>query len=313
MDERQTQIRERAGLEEARYNQDFIEFLRRFGTPILMVAAVIAGGYALRSHLQQRTADRTELAFTDLEASRGSATPSPDTLSAIAKDYEGVGSVSILARLEAADVLLEAARRGLRPGASLNAEGDPTTNDDILTEADRASTLEQARGLYQLAADEALKSDGKRILAAGALFGLAAVAESKGEWDLARSTYQRIVELVKGTAAERHGLTAQARMDFMDALKNAPALPAKASLPPLPPELQPPAPPAPVPVPVPAPAPADAPAPGAEPTAPPAPASEPVPTPAAEPVVPPATEPVTPPSTAPATPPAPAPTPPPGR
>jgi hypothetical protein len=48
MDERQTQIRERAGLEEARYNQDFIEFLRRFGTPILMVAAVIAGK---RQHL----------------------------------------------------------------------------------------------------------------------------------------------------------------------------------------------------------------------------------------------------------------------
>ncbi len=305
MDERQTQIRERAGLEEARYNQDFIEFLRRFGTPILLLVAVIAGGYALRSHLQQRTADRTEIAFMELEASRGSSTPSPDTLSAIAGEYEGVGSVSILARLDAADVLLEAARRGLRPGAKLNAEGDPTTNDDILTEADRASTLEQARGLYQLAADEALKSDGKRILAAGALFGLAAVAESKGEWDLARTTYQRIVELVKGTAAERHGATAQARMDFMEALKNAPGLPARSALPPLPPELQPLAPTPPVPEPALTPA--------ADPTATPVtpPGTEPVPAPATEPVTPPAVEPV--PVPAPVPTPTPVPTPAPGR
>ncbi len=292
MDERQTQIRERAGLEEARYNQDFIEFLRRFGTPILLLAAVVAGVYALRSHLNQRTADRAEIAFAELEASRGSGTPSPDTLRAVAGEYEGVGSVSILARLEAADVLLEAARRGLRPGAALNAEGDPTSNDDILTDADKATMLEQARELYQLAADEALKSDGKRIFASGALFGVAAVAESKGEWDLARSTYQRIVDLVKGTAAASHGATAQARMDFMDALKNAPALPARSALPPLPPELQPPAP-APVPAPAPDPAatptpvPAPTPAPGTEPVAPPAapeaPGTPPATTPPAEP------------------------------
>lgn len=282
MDERQTQIRERAGLEEARYNQDFIEFLRRFGTPILLVAALIAGGYALRSHLQQRTADRNEIAFADLEASRGSATPSPDTLRAIAADYEGVASVSILARLEAADVLLEAARRGLRPAAKLNAEGDPESNDDILTDADKAATLEQARELYQLAADEALKSDGKRILAAGALFGVAAVAESKGEWDVARATYQRIVDLVKGTAAASHGATAQARMDFMDALKSAPALPSRSSLPPLPPELQPPAPPAATPEATPAPA-ADPAAPATPPAGEPAPTPPPASVPAPEP------------------------------
>ena len=47
MEERQTQIREGAGLEESKLNVEFIDWLQRWSTPILLLVAGAALGMGL--------------------------------------------------------------------------------------------------------------------------------------------------------------------------------------------------------------------------------------------------------------------------
>src|SRR5438874_2058363 len=103
MDERQSQIRERAGLEESRLNEDFIEFLRKWGTPALMVLAIVAVGYLGLNKYKKARDEKIDKAFFDYEQVSGSNNPSPQSLTATAEEHEGVKAVSMLARRDAAD------------------------------------------------------------------------------------------------------------------------------------------------------------------------------------------------------------------
>lgn len=199
MDQQQgkpSEIRVGAGLEESRLNQDFLDFLRKWSTPILLVAAVAALLFVGWQRYQQGKKDKLDAAFGELEAVSTTLTPSPDSLSAVATQYNGVGAVSAIAHNQAGDSLMFSLQTGLKAGAQINPDGSPKEASDVLSEADRTSVLTQAASHYQQALDASEKNKAQRPITFGALFGLAAVAESRGEMEQAKKMYERIIALV---------------------------------------------------------------------------------------------------------------------
>ena len=240
LEERQTQIRERAGLEESRLNTEFVDFLRKWSTPFLLVVALIAGIYAVRQHLRRAEEARLAEAFAQLE---GSVTAgNPDALRRIAEDFDSVRAVGALARLAAADIYMEAVVRGVRPGTETIPGVEPKP-EDVLTPEDRARYLDDARALYDRVLADAGNDQGKVLHAVSALFGLAAVAESQGELDAARGHYERVRTLTSGTGFDAHATVAQSRIESLDRLTNLPELPSRTTFAPLPGSVPPVAPP----------------------------------------------------------------------
>ena len=308
MEQRHFEIRDRAGLEESRLNQDFVDFLKKYGTWLLLLVALVATGYSVYTRREQSKTLELSDAFRDLNAASGSfATDrinwgtvdtdgkgiaqdaNPETLIRIADERKGIVGVSVLARLTAADGLLRTLRTGVKPSSEIGRDGNPVNPDDLLTPDQRTANLDQAERLYNEVLTQARGQSGSLITQMNAMYGLAAVAECRSKFDDAKSQYEAIAKLVDGTPFAAHVSVAKGRIAGLDALSKLPPPFTKADLPRIPgvdPD------PTPPPVPVPAP--------GAE-----APVGGPIPDPAA---TPPVVPPVAP--TAPAAEPAPAPVPP---
>jgi hypothetical protein len=242
MDQRQTQIRERAGLEESLLNQDFIEWLRKWGTPLLMAAAVLAVGYTLYLRYQKGQSARVDEAFAALEHARSGANASPDSLLGVAAEYDGVRAVGMLARLTAADAYLDAVRRRMKIGAELELDAatrQPTGRlvnpEDALTPEDKAAYLERAEGLYLEVHDAAARDSGNILTRVNAMFGLAAVSEARGEWESAGEWYGKIAVLVEGTSYVALSEIAKARQEAVGTLGNQPPVPLADQVPKMPP------------------------------------------------------------------------------
>lgn len=242
MDKRQAQIRERAGLEEARLNVEFIEFLKKYSTPALIVAALAAGGYVAYQKYTQGKIQKIDNAFVELETVGSSSSPSPDSLAQIAADFGGVRAVPALAYLEAADAVLLNVQRGVREGAKVSQEGILEKPEDALGEGDRTSYLARAEEYYTKALQESGAPAARMPLRLGALFGLAAVAESRGDSVAAKARYEEIIKLTDGSTWSAKAAIARERMGRLDALKAPVRIVAKADLPKLPGEETPPAP-----------------------------------------------------------------------
>ncbi len=233
MDERQQQIRERAGLEESRLNQDFIDFLQKWGTPLLMCIALVAAGYALWQRYQKAEDTKIATAFAALEAARAGDNPSPDTLISVADEHAGRGAVALLARREAADIYLDCAARGVKPGSVVNPDGTLASEDDaVKTPEEREELLKQAAASYQWIVDQTRNDDDKAQHTMGGLYGLAAVAETRGEWDRAKEYYQQVTTIAKRKGYANHEATAQKRLDSLSELAKAEPLPLKIQVPP---------------------------------------------------------------------------------
>ncbi|MCU0688904.1 MAG: hypothetical protein MUE97_04085, partial [Phycisphaerales bacterium] len=126
------EIRTGAGLEESRLNQDFIDALRKYGTPVLLIILIVTVSWLGWQRWQASKNAKRATAFVDLEAQMPQRDPSmfatprdvsPDVLLRVAEDHTGEGSAPLLARLAAADQWLASAARGVQPGAEL----DPLT------------------------------------------------------------------------------------------------------------------------------------------------------------------------------------------
>lgn len=230
MDERQQQIRERAGLEESRLNQDFIDWLRKWSPWILGACAVAAVGYAGWNRYQQAQEQRVEAAFQELEAVRASTNPSPESLLEVAEAHT-VGAVPILARLAAADTLLDSVRRGVRAGASVNADGTLANAEDELKGEEREQLLTRAAEQYQWVVDRTSADSSQAVHTIGALYGLAAVAECRAKFDDAKATYQRIIDVSEKAGFGPHASVAKDRLAGLDALATLDPAPPKAQVP----------------------------------------------------------------------------------
>lgn len=196
MDDRTSQIREGAGLDESRINQDFIDMLRKWSSPALMVIAGIVLLFAGKNFLDKRANERVNRAFEEVAnaVDYTVASPSPVTLRAIREQYGDVRGIAPMSALREADVYLNAAVRGVAPGAEpeLDADNQPTGTfaaEDLLDEAGRAEMLEKAGALYREVAGMTKGGEDWAIHRLGAQFGLAAVAESTGDAAGAKSAY----------------------------------------------------------------------------------------------------------------------------
>lgn len=247
MDQRQTQIREGAGLEESRLNVEFIDLLRKWSSPVLMVAAVLAFGYWGWQKYQEVKLNKLNTAFSQLEAASAGNDPSPDSLKGVATEYGTVRAVGTLARLQAADVYLRAVRLGVKVGAQpeADANGLPQIKaDDLLTDEDRVRYLGDAEALYQQVVTDTQAKPGMNALhTIDACYGLAAIAESRGDMAQAKAQYEKVIAAAQKAGLEAQAVVAKSRIDGLEALKTIPKVYNAAELP------KPPAPPAP-PVPV---------------------------------------------------------------
>ena len=221
MDERQTQIREGAGLEESRVNQEFVDFLRKWSTPVLAVIAIVVGGWAGLGYLDRQREAAVDEAFLQFESAR--AAGSPDGLLAVAREHGDRASVGRYARLAAADVLLASYRTGVAPGAQFDADGSLTSEDDLLSDEQRDSNLAQAEELYREVYERS-SDNSHAVFAVGGLMGLAAVDESRGDFDAARERYAQVATLAEAAGFVGVKARADELVGDMDALAQLPTL-----------------------------------------------------------------------------------------
>ncbi len=227
MDERQGQIKDRAGLDESRINEEFRDFLVKWGPRVLIVVAIIALAFSGRRYLTQKADERTDEAFVQLALATSTDTTSPDTLLSLARQYDDVGAVAHVARLTAAEAYLSAVRRGVVIGA----QPDPTgmyPDEELLDGELRGTYLQQARTAFTQVADA---SGAAGVHQVRAHMGLAAVAEALGELDTARTHYQRAATLDREAGYGAMAQVSDARIASLDLLSQAVILPASASLP----------------------------------------------------------------------------------
>lgn len=228
MEERHTQIREGAGLEESKLNVEFIEWLRRWSSPILVVTAAIVLAFVLYGRWQASRQQRVDQAFRELELARTAG--NPQALLVVAETFEAQGAVGLLARLAAADAYLRAARMGLRPGVPVPASG-PVPPDDLLSQAERDDILAQAATLYEDVLRRSESQPGRVLHALGAAYGLAAVAECRGDLNGARSAYERAARLAERAGFAHEAALARRRLEQLDGLDDPPRLYSRADLP----------------------------------------------------------------------------------
>jgi hypothetical protein len=257
VDERQSQIKEGAGLDESRLNADFVDFLKKWSTPaLLVIAAIVVGLFALRK-LEERREAHIDAAFAQYEAAAspqptgdpGTAqltswvAVSPFTLQGVAEEYSDVRGARWLSRLAAADTYLTAVRAGVTLGATVKVDGtvdDP--EQDLLTPEARDDYLEQARSLYRSVLQDTENDTGATLHTLRALFGIAAVQESAGEISGARETLDRAATLAAARGYADLARLAERRSQTLDQLAEPVTLISQDALPKLPWEQEEPAP-----------------------------------------------------------------------
>lgn len=216
MDQRQTKIVEGAGLEESRLNQDFIDFLRRWGSPILFALCIAAAAYAALTWWQRTQAEALDVAYTELTAAQESG--SPDGLIRVAREHEGQGAVAEIATLLAADQFRLSATRGVVPG------GDPAVETDLLDEAAQAANFERALELYREALRHAGADRSREIFAMNAQFGIAACTLSLGRFDEGETALRAAAEIARRLDLPDMAEKAEETLAGLDELRNPPTL-----------------------------------------------------------------------------------------
>jgi len=235
MDDRQSGIKEGAGLEDSRVNQEFIDFLQKWSSPVIMVLAVAALVWAGLQYLERQRVAEIDQAFSELDAAMQGGNPSPSSLKTIAAEYEGIKSVSQLALLQTSDLYLAAFVSGIEPGAQRDPQtGEPTDESDVLDDAKKQTYLEQAGQIAQQVLDQTTGVEGKELLAMQAMSRLASVAEGKRDFDGAVSMYKQLEALANQAQYPSIAVFAASRIENVDSLKAIEPLPSKDALAPLP-------------------------------------------------------------------------------
>lgn len=234
MDERQAQIKEGAGLEQSRVNQEFVDFLEKWGPRVLIGIAIIAGLYWFYQYRGQQQVAVVNEGFARYEAATAGPTPNPDSLRRIASDYASVRAVPDLAMLDAADLYVQSVRTGLRPGAVVDPETGEMPETEFLSDEEKARFLDDAAGLYAQVLEANAADQGRALIAVNAAFGLAAVRSSQGDGAAARSLYERAQTIASGAQLPILSALARERAGAETLTMDAPRLYDADDLPPLP-------------------------------------------------------------------------------
>lgn len=219
LDRRQRDIKVGAGLEESRYNVEFIDFLKRWGSTVMLVIAAAAMAFwGLQKYRENKEA-KAGVAFGDVDAAMTSGSGrdvNPEVLVRIAEDNAGQGAVPIIARLAAADQWRASAMKGYRPGAADARTGVVTNQDDFLTPEGKKEFLEKARAQYQMVVDQTSGSKAKSTFTLTGLMGLAAIAETNGKVEEAKAAYKQAQELAEAANFPEYAALAKSRMETAD-------------------------------------------------------------------------------------------------
>lgn len=214
----------------------------KYGTPItvaVLLVVVVFAGYRL---YDTYTASKREAAWGEL-----SQTSSPEGLAQVAEQHS-LQPVRMLALLRAADLHLldtifvaeSAAEPGqdaqASGGANANTEGggggeeqagDAEDSDASVVEAVRPAEtreqkqrLERAETMYRRVLEEAEAAEFR----ANALLGLAAVAESREQWDAAADGYAKALDLAAESELPGIAAVAEHRRQLLDKLRQPVAI-----------------------------------------------------------------------------------------
>ncbi|MCA9283387.1 MAG: hypothetical protein KDA30_15265, partial [Phycisphaerales bacterium] len=230
MDDRQKGIEIGAGLQESRLNEDFIQFLQKWGPRALYTLAIVVGLWAGYQYYQRWQADKTDQAFQELSDARGALlgeifAGSPDALLAIAEKYPTRAAVAIQARLDAADIYAVSARRGVFPG------GDYNNDDDRLSPEEMKNQNERAKSLYEQVIAEVGGKDRLNTFALTAYEGLFSAELNLGNWPEARSAATKALEIAEKMKLHGRARMLRDRLESVDGLGKLAQLPTNDELP----------------------------------------------------------------------------------
>ena len=235
MDDRQTEIRAGAGLEDSRINKEFIDFLNKWSSPVIMVIAIAALVWAGLGKLEQMKIEKVDRAFGELQAATMGGNPSPASLTALAEEYAGVRSVAEIAKLTAVDLYLSAFIQGVQPGALYNpVTGELMDKADRLDEDQRQIYLDQAGTIAQDVIVLTESDEGKVLLTMQGLFRAGAVAECKRDFDDAKANYERAIALAGEAKIPSLAVLGQRRIDALGSYDVDIELPSREDMVPLP-------------------------------------------------------------------------------
>lgn len=221
MDERHQQIRENAGLDESKLNQDFIDFIKKYTTPVIVVILLIVAGFwgwnKYSASRERAVAD----AFGELESAQLAG--KPENLLAVAEQHSGYPGIAEMAKLYAADAYLDCFRSGVKPMSPLDDAGKPKFPEDVLDEKGKEEYLTKANTIYDAVVNRTSTKKDQLQFTVGGLFGLAAVAECRRDMDMAKGFYVRI-KSVAGTVMPEFAEVADKRLQTMALLAELPRL-----------------------------------------------------------------------------------------
>ncbi|MCH2160836.1 MAG: hypothetical protein MK085_03070 [Phycisphaerales bacterium] len=219
MDDRLKEV-QTSDLTDSRLNHEFVGWLKTKGLNYLLAILLVACAFLGWDLYLRRGEEARNQAWADL----ASATMPQTLVDSVAREHADIDSVANIALLRAADTWLQAVRTNTEPGL---AGEDPVA----LTPERRTELLAMADDTYA----DVLARGGKMPGFAGkpfvmaALFGQAAVAESRGEADQARGHLEQVVVIAE---PEYSGIGAQAksRLEDLDTIAAGMALPGEATL-----------------------------------------------------------------------------------
>lgn len=230
MDDRQRGIEIGAGLQESRLNQDFINFLQKWGPRALYALAISVGLWAGYQYYQRWQAEKTDKAFQELTDARGTLmgsifSGSPDAILSVAEKYPDRASIAVQGKLDAADIYAVSARRGVFPG------GDYFNEEDRLSVEERTSQNERAKALYQQVIDKVGGKPRYDAFALDAYEGLFTAELNLGNWPEARAAATKALELAEKAKLHGRAEILRERLEAVDGLGKLAALPSNDDLP----------------------------------------------------------------------------------
>jgi predicted negative regulator of RcsB-dependent stress response len=207
---RQRKIESGVGLQESRLNEDFINFLNKWGGRVVWVLLIVVGGYLALQWYGRQVQQAKDAALAQYQSAVDAE--SITQLEQVAREHSGKRTVATLARLHLASLYNSVGTTRVGPDAE---PGDPLLS------------AEEANAYFERAIEEArrvIQNNGDRPgFTQRARWTIATAQMSLGRADDARATLQEFIEV-----AERENLAsmqlgqAQARLAYLDGLSAEP-------------------------------------------------------------------------------------------
>ncbi|UCD75186.1 MAG: hypothetical protein JSV91_15555 [Phycisphaerales bacterium] len=187
-------------LTESNINEDFVDWLKTKGPSWLLTILICIIAYVVIIRFKQHRVVHETSGWNEFQECR-----LPGAFEDVANEYGDLEGLSLLARLQAADMRMAIVLRGYELDTGLITGGDEGEGDEpppepepvALTEESRAKKLALADQLYQEVLEYDDQAPARTLFFVNAITGRAAVAEARGELDDARGWWEQAAERVE--------------------------------------------------------------------------------------------------------------------